>query len=320
MKKLLIAKMCLIVLIFLFSLYPVQNTVASDWDYEENNDVIADGDWDGWVGTLSTGTVLTGYYETSVPTEGLDFFICDDANYNIFTGGGSATVYSLKENMHTAYFDYTLPYDDTWHLVFYNSGSTSVTVDRAADIDGDSTPYFSSASWDSVVNYQILENTQWYYFSQYCTEGSTIDCSFKTFFQTDGVDGFFCDSANYNTFSSGGTPTVWNEKSDYHIATLTTLTVPHADTWYVVLSAVGQADTVTIGAGVDFWIAPSSTPTTPTTTTPTTPTTTAPTTTAPTTTSGSIIPGFDGITLALGLISLVVATLVIKQGKKRKEL
>lgn len=307
----------------------INRASASDWDHETTDTTLNAGSWYRWYGTMTSGTKLSGFFETSVATEGIDFLICDDTNYDLYSAGQSANVYSLKQNMHYASYSFTLPYDDDWYVVFSNrDGSSSVTVDMALDRDGDNSPYFSSLIWDDVVNGEVLENDQWYYFSLTCVEGTTIDVSFKTWFSSDGVDGFICDSENYNLWSIGQLASVWNKKDDMHIASLTTFVTPHDDTWYVVLSAVGETDTITISAGVDFTVPYITTTTTATTTTATSTTTTTATTTTTsqesdittttTTTTSSDAPELTSVEFIVAPIALTSLALILIRRKKNK--
>ncbi|MFX0091070.1 MAG: hypothetical protein ACFFBD_04840 [Candidatus Hodarchaeota archaeon] len=332
MKRTEIVKITLIIGIILVGFLPVQNTVASSWDYETTNEVLGAGQWYHWYGQMTAGTSVSGYFETSRATDTIDFFIADETNYNLYAQGSAAWVYSLKEDCHAAGFSGTIPYTATWHIMFSNrDGSSSVTVDMAVDYGTDYTPYYSGVFWDATANGLVLEPNEWFYCYTYCGTGSTLDASFKTYFSTDGLTAFFCDSGNFTLWSSGYIATVWNKMEDYHIATLSTFSVPYWDTWYVVFSADGQHDTVTFSAGVDssgsgnvYWnkgsvpISPSTvTMYTTISYTQTVTTTVTSITTATPTTSEVATPGFEGIYLVVGLLTIFLGVIVVRRYKKQ---
>ncbi|MHA1794066.1 MAG: PPC domain-containing protein [Promethearchaeota archaeon] len=72
----------------------------------------------------SAGSVLSGNF--TIP-EGLyrdiDFFICDDYNFNKFKSGQTASVYLLHKGVTTLHWSFTVPYGDVWHIVYDNSFS-----------------------------------------------------------------------------------------------------------------------------------------------------------------------------------------------------
>lgn len=69
----------------------------------------------------------------------LDFFICDEANYNRFVAWMDFEAFSIADLTESGEIDFTLPDDDTWYAVFNNANSisnyqrTEVTVSLYVD-------------------------------------------------------------------------------------------------------------------------------------------------------------------------------------------
>ncbi len=294
---------------------------AAEWEIEDTNTTISAGSWWNIGGYLTTGTVFSGFFETHIDTDGLDFFICDSANLALWESTGSATVYEQKVNYHTAEFDFTIPYSDTWAAIFSNRyGASSVSFDVGADSVSDHRPSYSPTTYDHTEYGIVLEPDEYYSLSTIYGTGSTISGHVSTWFSTDGIDVFFCDETNYNIFTTGGTPIRYDLKENYHITTFGEFTVPYDGRWYVVFSAADQADTVTISLGMDYTDLPTATGTTsestpePSSTTSES-TTTSTTESTPEPTSSSVIEGFElgglGFVLIGGILLIVVAGAVV---------
>lgn len=295
LKKHYIIMICFIA--FVIAMATPQTSYALQYDGEYTNQLIPAGDWWKVWDTFSQGDTFSGYFETHSETQGLKFFICDETNIAIWEGGETATVYNLETNMHTLGFEYTIPTAGTWYAVFSNDGgSTDVTADIGVDINDDNTPYYSSSSYDVTRYGEVLEDDEYYYYSQIYNVGDQISGHFSTFFITDGVDFFICDETNYGIWDSGGTADVFNLKDDYHAASIDSFTVPTAGRWYCIFSAIGEGDTVTLSFGINLDLV----------------TTTSPGTTTPTTTT-SVVDGEGlglGTLLALGAVVFVFVLVI----------
>ncbi|MHA1929374.1 MAG: Ig-like domain-containing protein [Candidatus Thorarchaeota archaeon] len=77
--------------------------------------------YDSWYAERDIGTGLYGSFETE--SGGVDFFICDDDNYNLWAGGFSAYVYNLVTDSAGLDWSFEVPYTDTWHFVYSNLDS-----------------------------------------------------------------------------------------------------------------------------------------------------------------------------------------------------
>ncbi|MFW9907183.1 MAG: PCI domain-containing protein [Candidatus Thorarchaeota archaeon] len=247
--KLVLLFMLLTLSVIAFQSEPVE---ALPFDYQITNQTLATDEWYFVWDSYVSGDTISGYFETHASTQGLaDFFICDAANYAIWDSGGTADVYNLEENMHTLEFSFTVTTTDTWYVVFSNyGGSSSITLDLGVDKNNDNTPYYSTSTYDVTAYGEVLEDDEYYYVYGTYGAGAEFSGHFSTFFPSDGVDYFICDQANFNIWTTGGTADVFDLKEDYHQANIGPFTVPTTGTWYLVFSAIGQADTVTLSLGV----------------------------------------------------------------------
>ncbi len=57
--------------------------------------------------------------------DGLEFFICDDDNYDNWRDGLAATLYEHRESMTTVSLTYDVPRLDDWRIVFNNEDDES---------------------------------------------------------------------------------------------------------------------------------------------------------------------------------------------------
>ncbi|MHA1638326.1 MAG: hypothetical protein ACTSUO_00995 [Candidatus Thorarchaeota archaeon] len=247
-------KRILLLLILMCSVYAMsyEPVEALPFDNEYVNQWITANDYSYMDISLVNGDVVTGYIETDDTSMLLDFFICDYANLLIFDGGGNPTTYLSLDDVHSYAFTYTITSTMTWYFVFSNVDSSGVYVDVAIDVNGDNRPYYSG--YDTELNDQLLENDEWYYVWYELGAGSEISGHFSTYFTTDGVDFFICDEYNYDEWADGYTADVYGSIDDYHVASIADFTVPHDDTWYMVFSATGQTDAVTLSFGIDVVI------------------------------------------------------------------
>lgn len=88
---------------------------------EADVDVWVDG-WGShhwWWSNLDTSDTI--YVNVEVTSgAGIDFFICDQDNWNLWSSGFTASVYSKLENRGSISVTFHVPYSGTWHAVFYN--------------------------------------------------------------------------------------------------------------------------------------------------------------------------------------------------------
>ncbi|MFW9893590.1 MAG: hypothetical protein ACFFFO_15390, partial [Candidatus Thorarchaeota archaeon] len=69
----------------------------------------------------SGGTIEGDFTVTS--GNDVEFFICDADNYDKWINGQSANVYQHRSRTTTYSFEFTIPTDDTWYVVFSNEYS-----------------------------------------------------------------------------------------------------------------------------------------------------------------------------------------------------
>ena len=222
-----------------------------DFDGEYTNISLTAGQWYKVWDTFAQGDTVSGYFETHAENQGLDFFICNQANLDSWENGTSASVYNSESDMHTLPWSFNIPSADTWYCVFSNrDGSTSVGVDIGWDKNSDNMPYYSPSDYDLTGYAEVLEPNEFYHISDTYAAGTKIDGWYETFFPTDGVDFFICDDANYNIWYSGGTANVYAMEEDMHVANINAYTIPTTGIWHILFIAKDEADTVTMSFGL----------------------------------------------------------------------
>ena len=306
----------MLLMISLIFITTPKSVEAANWDREVTNFTVPAGHWYKIFDNMTTGDVFSGFFQTHSSTQGLDFFICDSANLALWESGYSATVHELNENMHYLGFSYNIPYDDTWYAVYSNyDGSSGVTADFGADLNDDSTPVYSGYDTSDYAVHLEPDDYETRVFS--CGSGSSFTVEVSTWFSTDYVDVFFCDAENYNIYAEGGTASVYALETNVHTTTID-WTAPKNGPWYLVFSAVGEGDTVTLSYGVDYDcetyapVTTSSTSTTePETSTTSTSTTEPETSTSWSETAGGVqLGGLGFVIIGAALIGLVAAAVV----------
>ncbi len=83
------------------------------------------------------GTDIDGHFSTFFPTDGLDFFICDQENFDLWDSGYSSTGYSIETDMYQSSIDlFTIPTEGIWYCVFIADAEVdTVTFSFGIDID-----------------------------------------------------------------------------------------------------------------------------------------------------------------------------------------
>jgi hypothetical protein len=69
--------------------------------------------------TREAGTGYYGHFETS--SGGIDFFICDQENFDLWTSGYSASVYERHPSAGSADWDFIIPTTGTWYFMYDNT-------------------------------------------------------------------------------------------------------------------------------------------------------------------------------------------------------
>ncbi|MHA1863264.1 MAG: hypothetical protein ACTSWA_05805, partial [Candidatus Thorarchaeota archaeon] len=87
--------------------------------------------------TFAAGTDIDGHFSTFFSTDGLDFFICDQENFNQWDAGSSATGFSIETDMHQSSIDeFTIPTAGVWYCVFVATDEVdTVTFSFGIDVD-----------------------------------------------------------------------------------------------------------------------------------------------------------------------------------------
>ncbi|MHA1781329.1 MAG: hypothetical protein ACTSYL_10775, partial [Candidatus Thorarchaeota archaeon] len=151
------------------------------------------------------------------------------------------------------WFSLTIPYSDTWVLVFSNlDGYTTIYFDVGLDLNDDNEPFYSLSDYDDIVYAQILEPGQYYALHGNFDQNTVLTGQFSTYFTTDGIEFFICDKENFDSWKDGDYAVKYDRKYNYHVAYIDYFSVPHAGDWYLVFSAEDADDTVTFSAGVNI--------------------------------------------------------------------
>lgn len=236
---------------------------TSAYDDSGTQTLTADGYFAMIYNPLTVGHRVLMWTQTSTDTLGLDLFVCDEYNFNEFVAGRSASVYCLHEDMHICTIDFTSPQTKKWYFVWSNRGNILArTFDWFLDTNGDDIPSYSGHSWDT--NGKTIEPGEWYHIYATYNVGDSISGYFKSWVDSDSIDFFICDDANYATWASGGGATVYWLRENYISASWGPFTIPSAGIWHCVYSARDEPDTVTISAYMNLVVAKTITVTSPT--------------------------------------------------------
>lgn len=93
----------------------------------------ADPDWpfDVWINAggyyyfyayRSEDTALYGSFDV-LTSSGIDFFLCDDDNFDLWTSGHTASVYVRHPSTGGADWEFIVPYSDTWYKMYDNTAN-----------------------------------------------------------------------------------------------------------------------------------------------------------------------------------------------------
>jgi len=96
---------------------------SSDTTYSVDINVAATG-WQAMYKYRSAGVSMSGNF--TIPDgvyRDINFFICDQANFNIWKGGGTASVYKLHTGNGPYAWTFTVPSSNTWYIVYDNTFS-----------------------------------------------------------------------------------------------------------------------------------------------------------------------------------------------------
>jgi len=140
---------------------PAQSVAIVADDYHSNHNFVVpvlSHHYVSW--SLQSSNGVYGDFEVTVPSSGADqiitFFICDQANYDLWDSGETASVYHLQENVGSYSFHFRIPYTDTWYFVFKNYAVlTSKTINF--DLYRDLTPPAIDMNLDAGATYSGIK-------------------------------------------------------------------------------------------------------------------------------------------------------------------
>ncbi|TFF89396.1 MAG: hypothetical protein EU549_00735, partial [Promethearchaeota archaeon] len=225
--------------------------IKTDAYEKSGSETLSGGQIYAWIFyDLSAGTTAYMWAQTDGPTKGITVFACDQTNYNKYVAGQPATVYILHEDMLYSIDHFTIPETKDWYFVFSNRDHiVSTSFDYFIDLGGNDIPYYPGHDWDTYC--ETLDPGEWFYVSNDYNAGDTIEGYFKNWINSDEIDFFICDQANYDIWSGGGTATVYNLKENYVSASWGSFVIPTGGTWYCVYNANDSPDSVTFSAYMD---------------------------------------------------------------------
>ncbi len=119
--------------------YPFSTTIAAGnyyvlhWDKQQNDGIYGDFQ------------VTSG--------NDIDFFICDQTNYDLWTGGSNAQVYNLQQKVGSYSFTFIIPATGTWYFVYSNTYSIITAKDVTGKLCQDLTPPTIDMNLDSGATY-----------------------------------------------------------------------------------------------------------------------------------------------------------------------
>lgn len=235
-----------------------KNTIDTDksidaYDYSGSETISADGYFSKTV--TATGTIpnldkIIMWVQTDDPSKYIDLYIMSNSAFLKFMFDESfiPTKSATFINEGTLELD-ALP--ASWVCVWSNKGRSSpVTLDYFIDVGGDDIPSYSGYTW--VENGKsVASGASYAYHASYGTD-DLLSGAFKTYVSSDKLDFFICDSTDYSTWSSGGTPvTIYESHSDTSSTSWGPFQPPYSDDWYFVYSAKDSSEPVAFSAYVN---------------------------------------------------------------------
>jgi len=130
-------------------------SVADDYHYDTTL-YIGTLDHSYVYSTLSQYQGIYGDFEVTSPASGADkiitFFICNDANFDLWEAGKDASCYLLQESVGSYSYTFRIPYADTYYLVFQNY-AIFLTKTVHVNLYIDETPPTIDINLDSGASY-----------------------------------------------------------------------------------------------------------------------------------------------------------------------
>ncbi len=192
--------------------------LADDYVYNFEETISAGSYWSlSW--DRSQGDGVYGDFDVTSGND-VDFFICDEEEYEKWTNGESASVYHLQEKTGGYSFEFRIPYSDKWYFVFSNTYSLITAKIVQGSLCRDLTPPSIDMNLDSGATYSGIKEITATITEQTFEIGSVtlyIDGSQKDY-ETDGSFSYSWDTEGYSdgshTIKLVASDNVGN--SDYH--------------------------------------------------------------------------------------------------------
>jgi len=129
--------------------------VADDYVFEIDETIAADQHYAVYVDKDSGDGVYGSFTVTS--GNDIDFFICNDAEYDKWESGETASVYHLQEKVGEYSFTFRIPYSDTWYFVYSNEYSILTSKVVEGELCYDYTPPSIDMNIDSGATYSGIK-------------------------------------------------------------------------------------------------------------------------------------------------------------------
>jgi hypothetical protein len=232
---------------------PKSTSTLVNYDFSRTDFILEPGFYYSVAIDLSEGERIEYHFETATIYQGLKFFICDQENIDLWTGGNTAWVYNRELDLHSLWGSFQASYADTWYVMLINEDYfDSVTFDLYVD-DGTNTPYLYSAAHTEVGNQKILEPDGYLAVNFDSLKRKTsITVSFDTYFSTDGIDFFICSAEEFTNFRNDNTFQSFENIFDSDTGLVNSFKVPKKGDWVLVFHAKDQADTISLCYSIDL--------------------------------------------------------------------
>lgn len=184
----------------------------------------------------NAGTDMSGNFTISEGVyRDINFFICNQGNFTIWTGGGSASVYRYHSGNGPYAWTFTTPYASTWYIVYDNKFS----VIQGKHVIGWHADEYKSSYY--VVNKDAWTSTD----PAECGPGGQVAWSFSGTNTAAGIKVMALDSANFLKLKNFQSYTYYQLSNGSYYSASGTWIPPSVATWNIVFMHVGPSTSST---------------------------------------------------------------------------
>lgn len=153
-------KLALLIGVLVLSLFVAQTQATTEFTLADD----PHNEWEfdiagySWQSLYAHRTAYTGLYGDFEVTSGTDvtFFIVDQENYDLFEAGKAYSRYALLEDVVSGHYEFSIPRDDDWYLVWSNRDSL-FGIHVSIDTYRDETPPTIEMNIDTGASYQGIK-------------------------------------------------------------------------------------------------------------------------------------------------------------------